>query len=127
MHFVQLNQRSNTFEPIQVFTEGCSNVDFKESIKVKFSSNSQHTTHKISWFKADEITKISAMDPIEQLKEKKIPLNVVEPVEYQTEEADKLELALPTTMTTSAGKQFTQVNLNLRTIAVQWRSCMFWT
>ena len=90
MHFVELKLGSKSFEPTKISTEGCSDIDdLKESIKVKFPKVLKaYDSYELVLFEADGTTKISAMDSIDQLNEKKMPLvAVVEPVELQVEQA----------------------------------------
>lgn len=65
--------------------------DFKESIKVKFSRKLKaYDSYELVLFEADGTTKISAMDSIDQLNGKKMPLvAVLEPVDVQVEAAEK--------------------------------------
>jgi len=88
-YFVQLKLGRKTYLD-RVSTEGCSYVDdFKGAIKVKFPKVLKaYDSYEIVLFEADGTTKISAMDSIDQLNEKKMPLVVaVEPVEVQVEPA----------------------------------------
>jgi hypothetical protein len=88
---------SKRFEPTKITTEGCSDMDdFKESIKGKFSRKLKaYDPSEIALFEADGTTKISAMDSIDQLNEKKMPLVAfVEPVEVQVEVAEKPAISI---------------------------------
>ena len=83
-HFVQLQLGSKRLEPTKISTEGCSDMDdFKESIKTKFPKVLKaYDSYELVLFEADGTTKISAMDSIDQLNGKKMPLvAVVEPAE----------------------------------------------
>ena len=55
---------------------GCSDIDvFKKSIKATFSRKlNAYDAYEISLFEANGTSKISAMDPIEHLNDKKMPL-----------------------------------------------------
>ena len=88
-HFVQLKLGSKTYLE-RVSTEGCEYVlEFRSAIKTKFPKVLKaYDSYELVLFEADGTTKISAMDSIDQLNGKKMPLvAVVEPVELQVEQA----------------------------------------
>lgn len=82
-HFVQLKLGIKTYQPTQVSAEGCSYVDdFKDSIKAKFYRVlKDYDAYELNLFEADGTTTISAMDSIDVLYEKKMPLVAVVEVE----------------------------------------------
>ncbi|EGF76805.1 hypothetical protein BATDEDRAFT_28302 [Batrachochytrium dendrobatidis JAM81] len=84
-HFVQLKLGSKTYQPARVSAESCKSVyDFLSAIKTTTFPRvlKQYDVAELVLFEADGTTKISAMDSINQLDEKKMPLvAVVEPVE----------------------------------------------
>ena len=86
-HFVQLKLGSKTYQPAQVSSESCETVyDFLGAIKTTTFPRllKAYDSYELVLFEADGITKISAMDTIDQLNGKKMPLvAVVEPVELQ--------------------------------------------
>ena len=84
-HFVQLKLGSKTYLE-RVSTEGCEYVlEFRTAIKTKFPKVLKaYDSYELVLFEADGTTKISAMDSIDKLEGKKMPLvAVVEPVEFQ--------------------------------------------
>ena len=93
LHFVQLKLGSKTYQPAKVSTEGCDCVyDFLGAIKTTTFPRvlKQYDVAELVLFEADGTTKISAMDSIDQLNGKKMPLvAVVEPVEAQVVAAGK--------------------------------------
>ncbi|KAJ1339360.1 hypothetical protein BSLG_006014 [Batrachochytrium salamandrivorans] len=92
-HFVQLKLGSKIYQPARVSAESCESVyDFLSAIKTTTFSRvlKQYDVAELVLFEADGTTKISAMDSINQLDEKKMPLvAVVEPVEVQVEAVEK--------------------------------------
>ena len=110
------------FEPTKISTEGCSYVDdFKESIKVKFSRKLKaYDSYELVLFEADGTTKISAMDSIDQLDEKKMPLvAVVEPVEVQVEPTQKPAISITRHQDYKHSKAVHSSRSYLTTIAVE--------
>jgi hypothetical protein len=93
LHFVQLKLGSKTYQPAKVSTEGCDCVyDFLGAIKTTTFPRvlKQYDVAELVLFEADGTTKISAMDSIDQLEGKTMPLvAVVEPAEVQVEVAGK--------------------------------------
>jgi hypothetical protein len=91
LHFVQLKLLgSKTYQPAKVSTEGCDCV--YDAIKTTTLPRvlKQYDVAELSLFAADGTTKISAMDSVNQLNEKTMPLvAVVEPAEVQVEAAGK--------------------------------------
>ena len=95
--------------------------DFKESIKVKFSRKLKaYDSYELVLFEADGTTKISAMDSIDQLNEKKMPLvAVVEPVEVQVEPTQKPAISITRHQDYKHSKAVHSSRSYLTTIAVE--------
>ena len=95
--------------------------DFKESIKVKFSRKLKaYDSYELVLFEADGTTKISAMDSIDQLNEKKMPLvAVVEPVEVQVETTQKPAISITRHQDYKHSKAVHSSRSYLTTIAVE--------
>ncbi len=120
-HFVQLKLESKTFIE-RVSIEDCEYVsDFKESIKTKFPRKLEaYDSYDLSLFEADGTTKISAMDSIETLTDKKMPLvAVVEPVEVQVELVQKSTTSTPRRQVHNHDKALTSSRSFLTSIALE--------
>ncbi|KAK5666833.1 hypothetical protein QVD99_006472 [Batrachochytrium dendrobatidis] len=122
-HFVQLKLGSKTYQPARVSAESCKSVyDFLSAIKTTTFPRvlKQYDVAELVLFEADGTTKISAMDSINQLDEKKMPLvAVVEPVEVQVEAAEKPAISITRHQDYKHSKAVHSSRSYLTTIAVE--------
>ncbi|KAK6092411.1 hypothetical protein MT418_007353 [Batrachochytrium dendrobatidis] len=122
-HFVQLKLGSKTYQPARVSAESCESVyDFLSAIKTTTFPRvlKQYDVAELVLFEADGTTKISAMDSINQLDEKKMPLvAVVEPVEVQVEAAEKPAISITRHQDYKHSKAVHSSRSYLTTIAVE--------